>query len=450
MDVYVAPYLGQYIVYRPLKRLAFVANAALVNMIAELQNDTARSETVGSSDAMHFLETVGFFEPDPPAPTQLLSAAPFKPTVAVCLLTTACNFRCVYCYASAGEQSSKALPVDLGRHAIDIVCRNASEAGQTQFSLSFHGGGEPTLAQRTLQTLVTYARSKELPSKISIASNGYWGRRQRAWILDHLDEVSLSFDGSQQLQDRQRRLSSGKSSFPIVMETIREMERRKFQYGIRVTVTDDGIDELAGAIEFLCEETECGTFQVEPAFDHGRARSNDLALGDNERFAAAFMQAYDTATSYCRHLYYSGARPWVVTDRFCQAVDRALIVAPGGALSACYEVYGPEHPLASEFFYGVLERGGGIKLEAETRERLQRKIAERRSLCQGCICYWHCAGDCPPKSIAAGEDGHRRFGERCDLNRMITKELLIRRIAAGNGVWRGKEREELQSFEVRA
>ena len=131
-------------------------------------------------------------------------------------------------------------------------------------------------------------------------------------------------------------------------------------------------------MEFLCRETNCRTFQVEPAFNHGRAHSNDLALNDNRRFAVAFLEAYDTACASGRHLYYSGARPWVITDRFCQAVDKALIVAPDGRLSACYEVYGREHPLAGAFFFGSLAADGSLTTEPEVRKKLQDQIAERR------------------------------------------------------------------------
>jgi len=442
MFVYVMPYQGKYLVYRPLKKLAFMANAALVNIIAELQHHPGAAGLPRAPDVFRFLETIGFLEPDPPMPPPTSTEAPFKPTVAVCLLTSACNFRCIYCYAFGGERPVQELPFELGRRAIDLVCRNALDSGRESFTLGFHGGGEPTLARGSFHKLVRHARSKTLPCEITVASNGYWSRRQREWILDHLDQVSLSLDEPQTLQDRQRPLSSGKSSFPVVMATIQAMDRREFPYGIRMTVTDAGIEQLPSAIEFLCRETHCRTFQVEPAFDHGRAHDNDGALDDNRRFATAFLAAHDVAFASGRHLYYSGARPWVITDRFCQAVDNALIVAPDGGLSACYEVYGREHPLAEAFFFGSLDADGRLVVEPTARKTLQDRIAERRALCRDCFCYWHCAGDCPPKTLSPDGDGHRRFGARCDLNRWITRELLVRYIAAGHGVWRGVSMEQ--------
>ena len=280
MYVYVIPYQGKYIVYRPLLRLAFLANAAMVNLIAELKENPVSNGLSENQEIFQFLKKIGFLEPDPPYPPSPLKEESFKPTVAVCLLTTRCNFRCIYCYASGGEGLVQELPIELGQQAIKKACRNAMESGEECFSVNFHGGGEPTLARGSFKELVKYARLQELPCQISVASNGYWGRQQRKWILDHLDQVSLSFDGLQVLQDRQRPLASGKGTFPKVMETIQEMDKRKFSYGIRLTVTDEGIDQLAPSIEFLCRESDCRTFQVEPAFNHGRARRDNQALNN--------------------------------------------------------------------------------------------------------------------------------------------------------------------------
>jgi radical SAM protein with 4Fe4S-binding SPASM domain len=53
------------IVYRPLKRLAFVANAALVNLIVKTRGDPSYSHPEGNKEALNFLETIGFWETDP-------------------------------------------------------------------------------------------------------------------------------------------------------------------------------------------------------------------------------------------------------------------------------------------------------------------------------------------------------------------------------------------------
>jgi uncharacterized protein len=215
------------------------------------------------------------------------------------------------------------------------------------------------------------------------------------------------------------------------------MDQRKFPYGIRMTVTDDSLEFLASGVQFLCQETACPTFQIEPAFHHGRATSKGTGLHQQEQFATAFLEAYDIAKSFGRHLYYSGARPWLITNQFCQAPERALVVTPDGALTACYEIYSGDHALFRDFFFGNLSATGTMNIDSEIRQRFFEKLQARRALCADCFCYWHCAGDCPSKTFSSDDDGHLYFGARCDLNRLITKELLIRYIADNNGLWQG-------------
>ena len=439
MYIYAIPYQSKYIVYCPLKHLAFIANAALVNLIFKISANPFFSQKNGHENASQFLESIGFWKPEPPAPFAPVPDEPFKPTIAVLFLTTACNFRCIYCYASGGEGTSQYLSFERGCRAIDAVCQNALSVGQDYFELGFHGGGEPTLARENFRKLIEYARTKELPCHITVASHGFWNADERDWNLDHLDGLSLSFDGIRDVQNRQRPLVSGQGSFQTVMETIKAMDQRNFPYGIRMTVTDESINSLARSLEFLCKETSCQTFQVEPAFDHGRATYNQTALRQNERFAAAFLEAYDVAVSSGRHLYYSGARPWAMTSRFCQAPERALVVTPLGALSACYEIYDENHSLSHDFLLGHLSENGDLDIDLAARKKFLKKLQERRSLCEDCFCYWHCAGDCPAKTFTTDNDGHLRFGERCELNRLITKELLIRYISDGDGIWQGTE-----------
>ena len=59
MFIYVIPYQDKYIVYCPLKKLAFLANAALVNLIVQAQEDLQKCAPIEhNNDALQFLESV--------------------------------------------------------------------------------------------------------------------------------------------------------------------------------------------------------------------------------------------------------------------------------------------------------------------------------------------------------------------------------------------------------
>ena len=59
---------------------------------------------------------------DPPA-------AALRPTAVTLFLTSACNLRCVYCYASGGEQP-RYLDEQVALDAIDFVVDNAVADGR--------------------------------------------------------------------------------------------------------------------------------------------------------------------------------------------------------------------------------------------------------------------------------------------------------------------------------
>jgi len=418
----------RFILYRPLAGLAFVGNRAMANL-ARAGETAVRA---ANSDVHEFLRAIGFYEPDPPAPEP--PGADFRPTTAVLLLTNQCQLRCTYCYTSAGELPRQQLSFELGRAAIDYVCQIASELGQSQFEVSFHGGGEPTYAWRVLTACTDYARRRSLPAKIRLTSNGLWSARQCAWIIDQLDGLSLSLDGSPETQNRQRPLASGRPSSPQVMRTVAELDRRAFPYGIRMTATAPW-SNFPRDVRFLCGETQCESMQVEPAFSSARGGPGQPDAAEAQAFVEAFLEAFDVASSHGRRLLYSGARLGTVTTAFCAAPFSALIVNANGELVTCYEIAGPAHPLAGRSVIGRIENGN-VVLDRAARARLHALLQERRDTCRDCFCYWSCAGDCYPRVFGREAGAHLRHSPRCEINRSITRQLLLRRIADSGGVWR--------------
>jgi uncharacterized protein len=447
MHLYTIPYQQKFIIYRPLLRLAFVGNQAMADLCTKIYKNPSPAIKTEEQQAYDFLASIGFLEQDQPFPEASRENGTFQPTIGVLFPTSDCNLRCIYCYAHGGDNHRQTLPLRLARAAIDRVCRNALDQGLEHYSLCFHGGGEPTMAWSLLKESVAYARAKELPANINLTSNGAWTSRKRAWLLDNIDEVSLSFDGPPAVQNRQRPLRNGKASHPLVMKTIHEMDRRSKSYGIRVTITEESIDRIPEIVEYLCQETGAQALQVEPAFNHGRARQDKLAVEANDRFAQAFLAGYDIAHSQQRHMYYSGARPWLLTNRFCEAFNKALIVGPDGFITSCYEVCSRQHELAETFIFGDMDKKGGLALNQQVRGDFLTRIEERRQTCQDCFCYLHCAGDCPSKTFSAEMVEYLVHGDRCRLNQAITGELIIRYILEGQGIWRGDQKTECRIVE---
>lgn len=419
---------GKFILYRPLKGIAFVGNQAMVNLVRKMDQaaDPAHSE------AIRFLHEIGFTEPDPSYPS--VTSEPFRPTMAVLLMTNQCQLRCIYCYAGAGENPKEELSPELGKIAIDYVAENAVSLGKKQFAISFHGGGEPVKAWSTLKACVEYARSKPIEADITLTSNGLWSQSQAKWIVANLNGISLSIDGSPETQNRQRPTLGGTGSSKLAMRSAALLDQHNFSYGIRMTATAPW-SNIAQDVRFLCEETRCQSIQVEPAFNIGRSGHAQPSAEEGQAFVDAVLEAYRVADTYQRKFYYAGARIGWVTDTFCTAPYQALIVTPDARLMTCYEVTSQDHPMAELSTIGRIE-GTQVIWDMDARSRLHTMMAERRAGCTDCFCYWSCAGNCYTRAFMPGPEGHLQHGELCNITQKLVEKLLLRRIADNNGVWR--------------
>ncbi|MBN1201614.1 MAG: radical SAM protein [Anaerolineae bacterium] len=436
MEAYVIPIEDKYIIYRPLLRLAFVGNQAMADLALSLADNDPSSGADAPGEIVSFLDKIGFLKPDPAPPPAPDPA--YRPTTAVLLMTNRCNLRCTYCYANAGVLKPEDLSLELAQTVIDQVCQNAIERSRPHFDMCFHGGGEPTQAWTVMKEATAYARSKELPCKISVVSNGVWSSQQRDWVLNNLDNVTISLDGSPETQDHQRPLASGEGSSRYVMETVAALDAARLPYGLRMTATAPWRGVFPEDVRYLCEHTGCRSIQVEPAFNIRRGEHQESTRKQGEAFVDAFMEAYEIAVQAGRNLVYSGARPWLLTQTFCSAAYEGLIVNAAGHLVTCYEIASDDHLLSDLSTVGQVV-DSRIEIDDAARDRLLSMLDSRKpTVCRDCFCRWHCAGDCYTRSRVV-EDGQVVDSlARCDTNRAITARLLLWYIMACDGVWRGQ------------
>ncbi|MEM4266719.1 MAG: radical SAM protein [Candidatus Nanoarchaeia archaeon] len=433
VELFQIPFQGKFIVYAPLKQIAFIANKALVSLIASLMNHKKVERR--TAQAVKFIKKTGILEPDPEV--QSYNPVDYKPVCAVLFLTNRCNLGCVYCYARSNESPAVEMNPEVAYKAIDVVAENAAERNLDTFELSFHGGGEPTLNWDTLKKAVFYARKKKLKVSVNASSNGYLSLEKRSFICQNFDGLSLSFDGPPDVQNKQRPTLSGKDSFRVVMKTIEEFDKKSFPYGVRMTVTKDSASSLARMVSFVCQETGAKTIQVEPAFPRGRGEGKELTTKSMKKFVDQFLEALNVAESNGRTFFYSGARIDSISNRFCLASSEALVVSQRGEITTCFETHNTSYPMAEDFFIGSIGPDG-LKIDLVKWKRIVNRTSDKIRYCHGCFCRWHCAGDCLSKTFSPSSEDNFIPSWRCIISQEITKVLLLRKISQSKGVWLGQ------------
>jgi uncharacterized protein len=434
----------EFLVYAPLRQSAFIANANLVNLLADVK-DGITSGTEDKEAALQLLRHLQIIDAGPEfAPNESYTGEP-EPTAVTLFLTTACNLRCTYCYASAGDSPAKHMPLSVARQGIDFVAENALRRGLQTFEVNYHGGGEPTVNWRVMTESFDYACTKAAqlhlqPPIVSAASNCVLREDQIDWMIANLNGgISVSFDGLPSVHDRCRLTIDGQGSSERVIHAVRQFDHAGLKYGVRVTVTAEQIVELPDSIEFICANFPgVQRIQVEPSYQLGRWR--EASSAETDEFISAYRRAQTRAAVYGREIFFSGARVGSLTNHFCGITQDSFALSPDGNVSSCFEVFSETRPWSSLFFYGTPNHSGkGYNFDMPTLEHLRRQTTQHRAFCQGCFAKWTCAGDCYHKAVSTTDDTEFRGTGRCHIIRELTKDQILTRIASTGGmIWHEK------------
>jgi uncharacterized protein len=207
----------KYLIYAPLRQAAFVASDRVVNFLADLQEGKYDRSLDPDGSLVKFLQQLEILNAKSAEtqPVTTFEGTPL-PTAVTFFLTTACNLRCTYCYAAAGDTPLKSMSLVVAKRGIDFVVANALSQKVPQFEIIYHGGGEPTANWQVMTESFAYARQKALEEGLSVkastATNGVLNDDRIDWIIANLTGVSLSFDGLPSIQDTHRVTANGKGS----------------------------------------------------------------------------------------------------------------------------------------------------------------------------------------------------------------------------------------------
>lgn len=428
---------GQYLVYAPLRRAAFLANARLVNLIHDLREGRYSEADDPDGSVLEFLRRLELVDAgEERAPDDLAEGA-LAPTEVTLFLTTACNLRCSYCYARAGDTPAVFMTLEVAKRAIDVVVANAVATGASHVQVGYHGGGEPTRSWAVMTESWEYAHERAREHGLELVSqtvtNGVLSDEKIDWILEHLDGLSLSFDGLPEAQDANRPLARGGGSSAEVERMLRRLDAADFPYGVRFTVTHDRIAELPDAVRYTASNFRPLRIQVEPAYALGRWEEAPSA--ETGEFIERFREARAVADELGCELFYSGARVDVLTSHFCGASQDGFSITPSGSVSGCFEVFRDEEVHAPTFVYGKLDERGGVEVDRARLDGLRARTGPSLDWCKGCFARWHCAGDCYHKALSVEGEGEFRGTDRCHINRELTRDQLLERIVDSGGLF---------------
>lgn len=383
---------------------------------------------------------VGFFAPVPERTKPVTRAGWTGFHSLTLLLTRGCNLACTYCYAKAkpgGPSMPKAL-------ALDALQWFADQVQEPTLRITFHGGGEPTLEQETIQAVVEHAEliRGDRRTQYLITTNGTAPRWWMDWMMAHSFGISISVDGPPDIQDRNRPFANGSGSSEAVEGTIRLIVGRGYPFTVRVTFSS--ADDVERIIRYF-GELGVKSVHLEPLFPFGRNYSTvAFGKGSNDPVYAPksgelvhdFLRAVDLCGQYGMRIVNSHLQHFTRgVGYFCGAASgRSMMVSHDGLLMACLEVVDGQDHDATMFTLGKWEPDGHrFSIDSEKLAMLQARHADVLPECGACFARYHCAGGCAVKAVRATGNFFDRDLPYCGFTRAIVPKL-VGRIACASGV----------------
>lgn len=351
----------------------------------------------------------------------------FAPSTVTLCLTSRCNLRCKYCYAYGGS-GSRDMPWEVARSAIDTVLHNATARNADKVTIAFHGGGEPTQAMPLIRQCADYGRMASdrarVGCRLSLGTNGVVPPEDIRWIAHNIDSITLSLDGTPELQNRQRPTWSGEPSWDDVVRTLHILDEEGAAYGIRVTITQHAEGRIPEIVSRLSDIAVASRIQLEPMDNSGRGAHHGEDLPSVQGIVNGLLAAWPIARARARELEVGGTNPSQLTCQYCALCQDSMVVSERGLITACYETIHRADPRQQVFTIGEV-RKGRISISQARALDLRRESLGLKTSCAECWARYSCAGDCHAKVAHLGPPSETVDDRRCYMIREVSRARIL-------------------------
>lgn len=377
------------------------------------------------------------------------SAVPNNTFQLTLITTSDCNLCCRYCFASSGE-SLKTMSEEVAFAAIDHAL---GVAVGRRLSVAFFGG-EPSLTADLIRKVVGYAKQRErlLPDvkgvEFSITTNGVMNSEFLDFLIDNNFHITLSADGSAEVQDYQRPLKTGKESSALVEKTIKGLVARGKKFKVRVTVTNFSVSWMTKVVEWL-HLLGGDSIHFEPVTIAGRA-TKGMALEKPEAVAfitnlqKAILRGNELGVGIVNSSFMNISTP---PPEFCEGnSNNRISVSYTGDVTTCVEVQEKCHPASTNFIIGRYDQSAG-RIILEREQRLRSCVGTKMVECLTCFAVRSCGGGCPVRNFHITGNTIEVDPYRCQMIKQmlpfLMNLLLESSIRAANKIKGGEEYEAL-------
>lgn len=315
-------------------------------------------------------------------------------------ITNKCNMRCIYCYANSGEDNST-MSFDNAKIAIDYQIDKLLKSNDKQLEITFHGGGEAFVEFELMKKIVKYVNEKaklySLKPYLNCVTNATLINNDVGkWLSDNFNRLTVSLDGSEEVQNLQRPLKSSGESFKKTIAGIRNLYERNINFSIRSTITKYSVHKMAEFVIFLKNNIfeNGGNVHFEPVSLAGRAKDDiDLAVNPDD-----FIKYYLEAKEIGKKLNIKVTSSLDLFGSFkyfyCGASSSSITCfTPDGEISGCTRVTKKIDEGSEVFYYGEI-KNENVFINFGQKDKILNQGLRLSEECRACFARWNCQGGC--------------------------------------------------------
>ena len=431
-NIFLINYNPGYIIYAPLKHAAFAATSDIVNLIKKSLEGDKKSEKLLPVEIQQFL-----YLPEDKLLKDKGTDIEFKPTNCALFLTSRCNLSCRYCYAKGGELL-KDMPVKIGHAAIDFLIKNAIKSKSKSIAITFHGGGEPTLAWDSLVELISYARTRTKSSNLllhtTLGTNGVLADNEKLdYIVKNINALNISIDGTPEIHDYHRPQQDGSESFALVDNSIKYFSKKNKPFTLRCTITDHSVRMMTEIANFFWQEYKPHSIHFEPMFLCRHGRSDNVGMPKPADFIENFNRCYEELSDTDINIQVSGCDISRLSLSYCGVTSPNFCITPEGYITSCFEALDHTHNLWDLFSYGKYSQVEQKFIFNKNHiSKLRSLTVANNDFCKNCFCKFHCGGDCSARRYVEIDKWVDSLNDRCNMIRSIARNAIITMLQGRN------------------
>jgi len=340
-------------------------------------------------------------------------------------LTDKCNLACIYCYAKGGDYDriTEDMTLDTVKTALQAARHVVDDRREFRFEFF---GGEPLLNGRTIEGVLDWQDEQDLlPRTIinRVSTNLTFLTPQVESLLRRgRFIVSVSLDGTKDVQDEQRPYKDGRGSYDDIVANVRRLKEAApaTVTVARMTAWRHG-GALADEIAALRDLQLFDYCSVYPAAVEGD--DEGAAFEDFRRAYLDFAGRYDEYLTddddlfkgclelnrYLGHLLLG-----TVALNHCRAGAGYFALSPDGTVHPCHRLIGrPDHAIP-----------GGLAGIPATPAFWRVPVTERAT-CRHCPVRYGCGGGCKHENLIATGDPLGTAAKNCRFSRLLLDAAVV-------------------------